>query len=272
LSLPSPNPNSVALITGASAGIGACIARELAKRGHGVVLVARRRERLEELAEELSDAYGIRAEAIGADLSKAASVARLPGRVQALGLDVDILVNNAGFATGGPFYESDPERELEQVRVLVEAPVALISAYAPKMVERGSGAILNVASTAAMQPLPYSAGYSAAKAYVLTFSEALHQELGGRGITVTALCPGPVKTDFWEIANWQVASGQSFERALPRPALITPEQAAKAGVDGLAAGNRVVVPGLPMRAAMEASRLIPHAVKLPAIAWAMRRR
>jgi uncharacterized protein len=272
LSLPSPNPNSAALVTGASAGIGACIARELAKRGHGLVLVARRRERLEALAEELSDAYGVRAEAIGCDLSKAASVARLPGRIVSLGLEVDILVNNAGFATGGPFHESDPARELEQVRVLVEAPVALMSAYAPQMVERGSGAILNVASTAAFQPLPYSAGYSAAKTYVLTFSEALHQELGGRGVTVTALCPGPVKTDFWEIANWQVASGQSFERALPSPALITPEQAAKAGVDGLASGSRVVVPGLPMRAAMEASRLIPHAVKLPAIAWAMRRR
>ncbi|HYZ80836.1 MAG TPA: SDR family oxidoreductase [Solirubrobacteraceae bacterium] len=272
MSLPSPTSTSAALVTGASAGIGACIARELASRGHGLVLVARRRERMEELAEELSDAYGVRAEVIGADLSKAASVARLPARIESLGLEIDILVNNAGFATGGPFHESDLERELEQVRVLVEAPVALTSAYAPQMVKRGSGAILNVASTAAMQPLPYSAGYAAAKAYVLRFSEALHWELRGRGVTVTALCPGPVKTDFWQIADWQVASGQSFERAIPSPALITPQQAAKAGVDGLASGSRVVVPGLPMRAAMEASRLIPAAVKLPAIAWAMRRR
>ncbi|HEY1511990.1 MAG TPA: SDR family oxidoreductase, partial [Solirubrobacteraceae bacterium] len=200
MSLPEPSPTSTALVTGASAGIGAQIARELASRGHGLVLVARRRDRLLEIAEELSDAHGIRAEAIGCDLSKAASVARLPGRVQSLGLDVDILVNNAGFATGGPFHESDPERELDQVRVLVEAVVALTSAYSPKMVKRGKGAILNVASTAAMQPLPYSAGYSAAKAYVLAFSEALHQELGRHGVTVTALCPGPVRTDFWEIA------------------------------------------------------------------------
>jgi hypothetical protein len=272
MSLPEPTPTSTALVTGASAGIGAQIARELASRGHGLVLVARRRDRLLELAEELSEAHGIRAEAIGCDLSKAASVARLPGRVETLGLDVDILVNNAGFATGGPFYESDPERELEQVRVLVEAVVALTSAYSPKMVKRGNGAILNVASTAAMQPLPYSAGYSAAKAYVLTFSEALHQELGRHGVTVTALCPGPVRTDFWEIANWQVSSGQSFERALPKPAMISAEHAARAGVDGLASGSRVVIPGLPMKAAMEASRLIPHAVKLPAVAWAMRRR
>lgn len=272
MSLPTPSPTSTALVTGASAGIGAQIARELAARGHGLVLVARRRDRLLELADELSEAHGIRAEAIGCDLSKAASVARLPGRVESLGLEVDILVNNAGFATGGPFQDSDPERELDQVRVLVEAVVALTSAYSPKMVKRGKGAILNVASTAAMQPLPYSAGYSAAKAYVLAFSEALHQELGRHGVTVTALCPGPVRTDFWEIANWQVASGQSFERALPKPAMITPEQAARAGVDGLANGSRVVIPGLPMKAAMEASRLIPHAVKLPAVAWAMRRR
>ena len=150
--------------------------------------------------------------------------------------------------------------------------MALTSAFSPAMVKRGRGAILNVASTAAMQPMPYSAGYSAAKAYVLTFSEALHQELAGRGVTVTALCPGPVETDFWQIADWQVASGQSFERAIPRPALITAEQAAKAGVQGLESGSRVIVPGLPMRAAMEASRAIPNAIKLPVIEWAMRRR
>lgn len=272
MTLPSPDSGSAALITGASAGIGAAVSRELASRGHDLVLVARRRERLVTLAQELADEYGIRAEAIGADLSKASSVERLPGRIAGLGLEVEILVNNAGFATGGPFHEADPERELEQVRVLVEAVVALTSAFSPAMVKRARGAILNVASTAAMQPMPYSAGYSAAKAYVLTFSEALHQELVGRGVTVTALCPGPVETDFWQIADWQVASGQSFERAIPRPALITAEQAARAGVQGLESGSRVVVPGLPMRAAMEAARAIPNAIKLPVIEWAMRRR
>jgi uncharacterized protein len=272
VSLPTPSSSSAALVTGASAGIGVEIARELAIRGHGLVLVARRRDRLVELAQELADAHGVRAEAVGADLSKAASVSRLPHRIASLGLDVEILVNNAGFATGGPFHLSDAERELDQVRVLVEAVVSLTSAFAPSMVKRGRGAILNVASTAAMQPMPYSAGYSAAKAYVLAFSEAIHQELQGRGVTVTALCPGPVETDFWQIADWQVATGQSFERAIPGAALITPEQAARAGVEGLASGSRVVVPGLPMRAAMQASRYIPNAIKLPAIEWAMRRR
>jgi short-subunit dehydrogenase len=272
VSLPPPTPTSAALVTGASAGIGAAIARDLAARGHGLVLVARRRDRLLELAQELADTHGVRAEAIGCDLSRAASVTRLSDRISGLGLDVEILVNNAGFATSGPFDQSDTERELEQVRVLVEAVVALSSAVSPAMVKRRRGAILNVASTAAMQPLPYSAGYSAAKAYVLTFSEAIHQELRGRGVTVTALCPGPVETDFWQIADWQVATGQSFERAIPKQALITAEQAARAGVQGLQAGSRVVVPGLPMRAAMEASRYLPNAIKLPVIEWAMRRR
>ena len=128
-----------------------------------------------------------------------------------------MLINNAGFATGGPFAESDPERELQQVRVLVEAPVALSSAFIPAMVARGAGAVLNVASTAGMQPMPYSAGYSAAKAYVLAFSEALHHELRGAGVTVTALAPGPVSTEFWDVAGWEVGSGGSFESASPGP-------------------------------------------------------
>ena len=174
--------------------------------------------------------------------------------------------------SGGPFHDSDPERELEQVRVLVEAPVALTSAFLPAMVRRGRGAILNVASTAGMQPLPYSAGYSAAKAYVLTFSEAVHQEVSGSGVTVTVLAPGPVSTEFWDIAGWEVAGGQSFEKAVPRQAWVTAEQVAEAGVKGLEAGRRVVVPGLPIRAAMLATQYVPHAFKLPAIEWAMRRR
>jgi uncharacterized protein len=270
--LPEPADTSAALVTGASAGIGAEIGRELASRGHGLVLVARRKPQLDALADELRDAHGIRAETLTCDLADPAARAELPERIEALGLEVEMLVNNAGFATNGAFVESDPARELEQVRVLVEAPVALCAAFAPEMAARGRGAILNISSTAAMQPLPYSAGYSAAKAYVLTFSEAIHQELSGRGVTVTALCPGPVSTDFWEISGWQVQGGQSFERAVPRPAWITPQAAAKAGVRGLERGDRVVIPGLQVRAAMQAARYLPHAVKLPALEWLMRGR
>ena len=272
MSLPESKSSSAALVTGASAGIGSAVARELAARGHGLVLVARRKARLDALADELRSEYGVRVETLACDLSKAAPRGRLAKQVEQLGLDVEILVNNAGFATGGPFDEADPKRELEQVRVLVEAVVALTSDFLSAMVARGRGAILNVASAAAMQPMPYSAGYSAAKAYVLTFSEALHQELRGRGITVTALCPGPVETDFWQIAGWEVKTGQSFEQAVPRPAVISAQEAARAGVQGLSAGRRVVVPGIPVRAAMQASRYIPHAVKLPVIEWMMRRK
>lgn len=271
MALPKPTAKSIALVTGASGGIGAEIARELARRGHGVTLVARRKQRLETLAAELRGEFGVRTETVAADVSKPASRSRLPGRIAELGLEVDILVNNAGFATGGPFAEADPARELEQVQVLVEAVVALTSAFLPAMVERRRGAILNVASTAGMQPLPYAAGYSAAKAYALTFSEAIHQEVQGQGVTVTALAPGPVDTEFWDTAGWQ-AGGRSFERAVPSPALISARDAARAGVDGLASGSRVVVPGLPMRAAMLASRYIPHAVKLPVVERVMRGR
>jgi short-subunit dehydrogenase len=269
VSLPTPTLTSAALVTGASAGIGTEIAKLLAVRGHNLVLVARRKERLVSLAHELSEQHGVRVETIPCDLGKPAPRGKIPGRLEELGLDVEILVNNAGFATGGAFYESDPEREVEQVRVLVEAVVVLTRMFSPAMVARGRGGILNVASTAGMQPMPYSAGYSAAKAYVLTFSEALHQEMRGHGVTVTALAPGPVETEFWQIAGWETTSGKSFERAVPG-AMISSEQAARAGVVGLDHGERVVVPGLPIRVGMLASRYIPHALKLPAMERLMR--
>ena len=270
MSLPKPSASTAALVTGASAGIGGAIAHELAARGHGLVLVARRKERLDALADELHNAHGVRTETIACDLIEAEPRSRLPGQIAELGLEVEILINNAGFATGGPFYESDPQREIQQVKLLVEAPVALTSVFLPAMVERGRGAILNVASTAGMQPMPYSAGYSAGKAYALRFSEAIHQEVRKRGVTVTALAPGPVETEFWEGAGWQ-AGGRSFEQ-VTKPAMISAEDAARAGVRGLESGERVVLPGLPMRTAMFASRYIPHALKLPALERAMRPR
>jgi short-subunit dehydrogenase len=270
MSLPHPSSSSAALITGASSGIGACCARELAQRGHNLVLVARRKQLLEELASELETAHNIKTHALSCDLAKAAPRGRLPGQIEELGLAVEILINNAGFATNGPFHEADPEREIQQVRLDVEAVVGLSSAFVPAMVKRRRGAVLNVSSTAGMQPLPYSAGYSAAKSYVLTFSEALHQELKGHGVTVTALCPGPVATDFWEISGWQVTGGQSFENAVPRPAWITAEQAARAGVKGLEASRRVVVPHTAVRNSMRASQYVPHALTLPIIERVMR--
>lgn len=254
--LPPPVTTSTALVTGASSGIGAGIARELARRGHNTVLVARREDRLANLAAELEREFGVRAEALGCDLTDPAARGGLPDRVQALGLDVEILINNAGFATGGPFVESEPERELEQVRLLCEAPVGLCAALLPGMIGRGRGAILNVASTAGMQPLPFSAGYAAAKAHLLSFSEALHQELRDRGITVTALCPGPVRTEIFEKQDHPI------ER-LPAVAWRETELVVRVGVEGLEEGRRVVVPGRLVWAGINAGRYVPNAVKLP---------
>ena len=265
--LPKPRDGAAALVTGASAGIGTELARELASRGHTLILVARRLEQLQALGEELSAAHGIRAEALSCDLADPAAREELPDRIADLELDVDVLVNNAGFATGGPFHESDTGRELMQVRVLCEAPVALCSAFLPAMVERRSGAVLNVASTAGMQPLPYSAGYGAAKAHALSFSQALHEEMRRHNITVTALCPGPVSTDFWDLAG-----EQPIESAIPRPLWVSAKQAASAGIKGLDSGHRVVVPGLPVRLGVEGGRMVPNMLKLPLLERMMRRR
>jgi hypothetical protein len=182
--------DATTLITGASSGLGSQFARQLSARGHHVTLVARREERLRELAAELG-----RAEIVDCDLTDATARATLPERV---GRPVDYLVSNAGFATGGPFHESRIEEELDQVRLLCEATVHLCGLFLPPMIERRAGTIIVVASTAGMQPLPNSAGYSAAKAHALTFSEALHAEARRHGVTVTALCPGPVHTELFE--------------------------------------------------------------------------
>ena len=260
MSLPAPSPDSTCLVTGASSGIGADIARELAQRGHGVTLVARRADRLEELADELRAEHGIRAEALSCDLTEAGTRDALLARIGELGLTVEVLVNNAGFGSAGAFTELDGESEVRMVRTNVEAVVALSSAVAPGMVERGRGAILNVASSAAFQPIPRQATYAATKAFVLSFSEALNAELGEHGITVTALCPGPVRTEFVEVAGLDEAADSS-----PGFVWVTAAQCAKAAVEGLEKGKRVVVPNVAIRAMTTMTNYTPHAVLLPAL-------
>ena len=144
----------------------------------------------------------------------------------------------AGFSTAGPFWKSDPEREVAMIRTNIEAVIALCGAFLPGMVERGRGAVLNVASTASFQPLPMQAGYAATKAFVLSFTEAIHSELEGTGVTATALCPGPVKTEFVEVANLEAAEG-----TMPEFLWAGPEEVAAAAVRGLERGKRVVIPG-----------------------------
>jgi short-subunit dehydrogenase len=238
MALPSPSPDSTALITGASSGIGIELARQLARRGHGVTLVARRKEKLDQLATELRASHGIRAETLGRDLGEAPERDKLAGDLEQLGLRVDVLLNNAGFGSGAPFVKLDRERELRMLRLNCEAVVDLCARYASGMVERRSGAILNVASTAAFQPLPGQSTYAASKALVLSLSEALHQELARSGVTVTALCPGPVKTEFMTAAGIE-----GIDSATPEFLWASAEKVAEAAVRGLESGERVVIPG-----------------------------
>jgi short-subunit dehydrogenase len=258
MALPAPAPDSTALITGASAGIGAEIARQLARRGWGVTLVARREQRLRELADELGAEHRVRAEAIAADLGAEAERDRLAAAVRERGLTVEILVNNAGFGDSATVHAAERERLVEMVRLNCEALLDLQARYTPGMVDRGRGAVLNVASTAAFQPLPETATYAATKAFVLSLTEAANAELRGSGVTMTALCPGPVKTEFAEAAGIGSAEGR-----LPGVFWTSVEQVARQAVEGMEGGKRVVVPGLLNRASALTGQHSPRMIMLP---------
>ncbi len=253
MALPEPSSDSTALITGASSGIGTELAHALARRGHGVSLVARRADRLERLAPGLASRYGVRVETFGRDLSVGSERARLATEVRQRGLTVEILCNNAGFGSAGQFVNLDRARELSMLRLNCDAVVDFCSRYAPAMVSRGRGAILNVASTAAYQPLPRQAAYAASKAMVLSFTEALHQELVGSGVAVTALCPGPVRTEFAAVAGMD-----GIEDETPGFIWTTPEKVAEAAVRGLETNERVVIPGPINSVGAVAGRLAPR--------------
>ena len=258
MALPAPSPTSTALVTGASAGIGVEIARDLARRGQGVTLVARRIGPMEVLAKELAAAHGVRVEVVACDLSDAAARDALVEDIAGRGLTVEILVNNAGFSNSGPFATLDRESELRMIRTNIEAVVDLTARYLPGMIERKRGAILNVASTASYQPIPGQATYAASKSFVLSFTEAVHAEAGGAGVTLTALCPGPVKTEFADVAGMT-----NVESSLPDFAWVPPAEVARAGMAALAAGKRVVIPGPLNVATSVMGRLTPRGILLP---------
>jgi short-subunit dehydrogenase len=239
-----------ALVTGASSGIGEQFARSLAARGHDLVLVARRSDRLERLASELPTV----AHVLPCDLATAA--AELPDRVAELNLRVSLLVNNAGFGTSGPFLENDPGRDAEQVRVNCEAIVTLTHAFLPAMVERRHGGIINVASTAGMQPIPYESVYAATKAFVISFTDALHTELRGTGVRVLAVNPGPVPTE------WQRVAGYEEGRVAVVPGTIPAEQAVREALAAYDRGRRSVIPGRVIRWLITATRPSPRPVQL----------
>jgi uncharacterized protein len=221
----------VALITGASAGLGVEFARQLSSKGHRLVLAARRRDRLDALAAELGNAR-----AIEINLSEPGATAVLMNDLREAGDQVDILVNNAGFGLRGPFAELDAARQREMIDLNCGVLTELCRAVAPAMLERRSGAILNVASTAAFQPGPWMAVYFATKAYVLSFTEALHEELKPHGVKVSALCPGPTRTEFGAVAGIQ-SLGQ-FDRLSMEAGPVV-----RAGLDGLENNRAVVIPG-----------------------------
>ena len=194
-----------ALITGASSGIGAEFARRLAARGMHLVLTARHREALQELARDLDTRHGTRTEIICADLADPAQVQRLKAEVEARQIEVELLINNAGFAVVGDIESTDADRVLTMVRLNIETLTDLTYHFLPRMLERRHGAIINVASIAGFQPVAYMGAYAASKSFVLHFSEALWAEARDRGVTVTALCPGATRTSFFDAAgvpNW----------------------------------------------------------------------
>jgi len=256
--LPPGSSSSTALVTGASSGIGIDLARELSQRGHHVTLVARREERLRELAAELgANPASPGADAVPCDLADSAARAGLVDRLLASGRDVAVLVNNAGFGIRGRLARSDPERQVEMVRLNVEAVTDLCARLSTPMAERASGAILNVASTAAFQPLPGLAVYAATKAFVLSLSEALHTELDPHGVVVTALCPGPVRTEFVEVAD----IGE-FQSSTPDVMWSDPHEVARDGIEGLERGKRVVVSGTLNRVVAAGGRFSPRGLQL----------
>lgn len=263
MSLPSPATDRTCLVTGGSSGIGTEIARQLVRRGHGVTLVARREDRLRELAGQLSTEGGTRCEVLPADLTDLDARAGLVTRLDELGLTVDVLVNNAGFSTMGPVHRSDPGREIAMIRTDVEAVAHLCSLFLPGMVERRSGAVLNVASTAAFQPLPGQAGYAASKSFVLSYSHAVRTELRGTGVTMTVLCPGPVETGFAEAAG---IGDEQASQSLPSFMWVPADAVAKEAVDGMDADRGVVIPGMANRVSAIGGHLAPRRLLLPILA------
>ena len=260
MGLPAPSVSNTALITGASSGIGAAVATEFASRGYSLILVARREERLRTLANELSSEHDVDAEIVVADLSKEEERDRLQSELGGRGRAVEVLVNNAGFGHQADFARSPRERMVEMVRVNVEAVVDLTSRFITPMVERGRGSIINIASTSAFQPLPGSAVYAASKSFVLSFSEAIRTELRGSGVTVTAVCPGPVRTEF--MASAEVPG---VEDRTPGIVWMSAEDIARHAVDGAAHDKRVVVPGTLNRAGALVGQHSPRAIALPLI-------
>jgi len=257
------NARPLALVTGASSGIGANLARELAKDGHDLILCARRVEPMQALAEELK-AVGCNSTILAADLSQNGAAAALAGDIETRGLTVDVLINAAGLGANGRFDAQDSRRISEMLQVNVVALTELTRMLLPGMVSRGKGRVMLVASTAGFQPGPQMAVYCASKAYALHFGEAIAYELRNSGVTVTTLCPGATDTEFARVAD----AGKSalFKGLLP---VMTATEVAQLGYQGLKARRRVVITGLVNKIMVTSSWLSPASVSLRIANWMM---
>jgi hypothetical protein len=254
----------LALVTGASGGIGADLARELARHGHDLVLAARSVAPMEALAAELR-ALGGAATVIAADLAKPGAAAALADDIASRGLTVEILVNNAGLGASGRFDRCDPARIGDILQVNIVALTELTRLLLPGMIERGHGRVMLVASVAGFQPGPRMAAYFASKAYVLSLGEALAYELRATGVSVTTLCPGATATNFFTVAG---ADNTAMARRVRR--MMRAEEVARLGYRGLAAGRRVVITGMMNRVLALAGRYAPHRLTLPVTDLLMR--
>lgn len=241
-----------AVVTGASSGIGLALAVVLAEHGHNLILVARSEDKLVQLGEDLTRAEGVQYKVIAADLARPRAPEEVVAQLSNLAAPVDVLVNNAGFGLYGPFAHGPLDAQLDMVQVNVVALTALTGLLLPSMVARRAGRILNVASTAAFQPGPMMAVYYATKAYVLSFSEALADELSGTGVTVTALCPGPTRSAFQVTARMQSA------RLVRMMRLPEARSVALAGYEGLMLARRIVIPGWTNRVGARLARIAPR--------------
>ncbi|MCU1274699.1 MAG: Short-chain dehydrogenase/reductase [Bryobacterales bacterium] len=248
--------SKTALITGASSGIGYELAKRFAQDGTNLVIVARDETRLGQIAGELHSATGVSVKVVHTDLSRPAAPGEIYRETQGSAIEIDYLVNNAGFGVAGPFTETDLQAELDMLQVNIVSLVHLTKLYLADIRKRGSGGILNVASTAAFQPGPLMSIYYASKAFVLSFTEAIAEELRGTGITATALCPGPTATDFQRRAKIE---GTRLMKSKPL-CMMDASQVAEIGYRGFLDGKVVIIPGFMNKAGVQSVRLAPRSL------------
>ena len=258
--------NETALVTGASGGIGYALAKCFAEDGYDLVIVSRNREKLNQIAETFRQKYGIGVTVLAKDLFRPNAPSEIFIELHEKSIPVDVLVNNAGFGMYGYFADLGLPRQMDTIQLNIATLTHLTKLFLPAMIERRKGKILNLASTAAFQPGPIMAVYYATKAYVLSFSEALAEELKGCGIQVSVLCPGPTESDFQE------AAGIDHEIALFKVTMMTAERVAKIGYRGLMKGKRVIVPGFTNWLFATGQRLIPRSCVIALVRFLQERK